>query len=345
MKIAVQNPSFILQNQEKNFNGYNYIFLKKYVSTIYTIDIRKIKAYKQWVAENNLNITVTKNPWKLNKLADVLMCFNGVPYRPFHKPPKGFQGMKVYHVMDYVFFPKKANRSLSKNGVEYVMAYCDHYLNDGFFRQYYPNYTSDKIITVPFGFGERFKEIIPFSERKNKAIAIGSVNPVKDLRGGILVDYQNYHRNEKFSHKLRHEVVVNREKWCDYIDDMLPTYPETKNPNYDPVVELNKYTMFINDAGLMNFPPARTYEGIAAGCVMVAEDLQVWKDLGFINNKNCILFEKGNYDEMIKRIRYYCMHFDLLKDIQKKSMELVTQFSHERIADKLYDDVRKRFVR
>ena len=267
------------------------------------------------------------------------MCFSGVPYKILYKPVSVFNGLKIYHLMDYVFYPDKAYRALKRNGVKYVMAYCDHYANDGFFRKFYEDYTSDKIITVPFGFGNRFNIITPFGERKNKAIALGAVNPVNDQRGGILLAYQEFHNNEPFTHILRRNIVLNRETWNDCIDDMLPTFPETKNPNYDPVKVLNQYTMFINDAGLMNFPPARTYEGIASGCVMVAEDLQIWKDLGFENGKNCILFEKGNYIEMIDKIKYYMSHFNELWEIQKNSIELAQNFTHEKIADRLYIDI------
>lgn len=343
MRIAVQNPSFIFEDQKKNFNGYNYIFLKKYCSVIYSQDPRKYGAYTKWISNNILNIDVTYNPFALNKKVNVLMGFNGVPYRFFYKPLKSFHGIKIYHVMDYVFYPSKANKALEKGNVNYVMGYCDHYSNDKFFRKYYPGYTTERIIKVPFGFGERFKSITPFSERNNKAIALGSVNPVRDQNGGILLEYLNFHKDDEFTHKLRRTIVVNRESWGDCIDDLLPTFPETKNPNYDPVLELNKYTMFVNDAGLMNFPPARTYEGIAAGCVMVAEDLQIWKELGFVGGVNCILFEKGNYQEMINKIRYYQNHFDELQLIQVKSFELAQKYTHEKIADKLYKEIKDIF--
>ena len=88
MRIAVQNPSFIFEDQEKNFNGYNYIFLKKYCSLIYSQDLRKYSAYKKWIRNNDLSIDVTYNPFVLNKRIDVLIGFNGVPYRFFYKPPK-----------------------------------------------------------------------------------------------------------------------------------------------------------------------------------------------------------------------------------------------------------------
>ena len=343
MKIAVQNPSFIFENQAKNFNGYNYIFLKKYCNVIFSQDPRKLNKYKNWIKENSLDIEIVCNTFTLNKKADVLMSFNGVPYRFFYRPPKLFRGMKIYHIMDYVFYPSKANRALGQANVRFIMAYCDHFLNDEFFRKYYSQYTSERIISVPFGYGERFKLVTPFEHRNNKAIALGSVNPIQDKTGGILLEYRYFHKNEDFTHKLRRAIVINRDSWSKYIDDLLPTFPETKNPNYDPVIELNKYTMFINDAGLMNFPPARTYEGIAAGCVMVAEELPIWKDLGFKAGENCILFKKGNYDDMLNKINYYMNHFSELKLLQRKSLELSKKYTHESIADKLYKEVKSRY--
>ena len=343
MRIAVQNPSFIFDNQKKNFNGYNYQFIMKYVEVFYITDFRKLEEYKKWIHDFKREAEIVYSVGELNKKADVLMCFSGVPYSFFYKPPRRFRGLKIYHVMDYVFFPKKAANALNKADVQYIMAYCNHYKHDAFFRQYYSRFTEENIISVPFGYGERFTNNTVFSNRINKVIALGSVNPVNDLKGTILKEYSNYHKNEFFTHKLRRAVVENRDCWSDYIDDLLPTYPETKNPVYDPVEMLNKYSMFLNDAGLMNFPPARTYEGIASGCVMVAEDLGIWKDLGFVDGVNCILFEKGNYKEMIEKISYYQNHENELKNIQYCSLELSQEYSHNVVAEKLYSEVSKRY--
>ena len=343
MKIAIHNPTFFLQNQEKNFCGYNYEFLIRYASVFYVTDLRKIGQYKRKLLEHNRgDIKIVSSMKQLNRYADVLISFNGVPYKILYHPPKKFLGMKIYHVMDYVFEASKSNRALLDAKVDYVMGYCNHYKYCNFFKRYYGDYKG-KIIEVPFGYGKRFQKKESFDKRINKAIALGSVNPVNNVKGNALKEYQEFFSDEEFTHKLRRMIVVHREEWKECIDEMLPTYPETKNPYYNPVEELNKYTMYINDAGLMNFPPARTYEGIACGCVMVAEKLPIWEELGFQDEKNCILFERGNYSDMLKKIKHYIMHKDELKKIQEGTMILATRYSHEEVAARLFANIMERY--
>lgn len=61
-----------------------------------------------------------------------------------------------------------------------------------------------------------------------------------------------------------------------------------RDNSYDAVERMNEYKMFINDEGENNFPQARTYEGIACGCVMVAADSPIYYDWGFVPEVNYI---------------------------------------------------------
>ena len=337
MRIAVQNPYFLLENQEKNFNGYNFVFLKEYADAVYLTGIRGafkiLRAMVKYGISKKIYFTIDS----LNKSADVVVSFNGRPDIPANCPPREFHGMKICHLMDFVFFPRQAEEALEKANVDYVLAYSNHGEQSAFFRQYYTKY-EDSIINVPFGYGDRFVNSIPFDERLNKCIALGSVNPVNDpmCPAGMLDDYKEYFKDTFFTHYLRREVVEHRDEWQSEFSDLLPTWPETKNPHYDPVFELNKYTMFLNDAGLMQFPPARTYEGIACGAVMVAEDLPCFRELGFVEGKNCILFTPGNFAEMVKKIRYYQKNNTRLVYIQNESLKLAKKYTHKAVAAQLY---------
>lgn len=342
MRIAVHNPVYMLQDQKKNFCGYNYEFIIRYASVLFVTDVRRIRLYQDKLKElGRSDIELVTRVSVLNQKADVLVSFSGVPNRLLYRPPKGFKGIKIYHVMDYVFEAGKAAKALKKSQVDYLMGYCDHSKYCRFFQAYYPGYEG-KILSVPFGYGKRFQNNVPFEKRRNKAIALGSVNPVNDGKGNELKEYRQFYATEEFTHKLRRAVVMHRQEWKDCIDDLLPTFPQTKNPDYDPVEKLNAYTMYINDAGLMNFPPARTYEGIACGCVMVAERLPIWEDLGFQEGINCILFQKGDYQDMADQISYYRAHEQELQSLQKESLKLAKRYRHEDVAKRLYADINAR---
>ena len=343
IRIAVHNPIFLLQDQYKNFNGYNYVFTLKYADVLYITDYRNICEYKKKLKElNREDIRIVYTTTALNRMSDIVIGFSGRVDKLLHCCSAHYHGLKIYHVMDYVYCAHKANNKLKKRKVDYVLGYCNHGKHCGFFQKYYSGY-KDKVIAVPFGFGERFKAYKPFNERINKAIALGSVNPINDAKDKSLKEYAAFFDSEEFTHKLRRAVVLHRDEWREYIDDKLPTHPETKNPFYDPVEELNNYTMFINDAGLMNFPPARTYEGIACGCVMVAEDREIYKDLGFVDSVNCILFEPGNYEQMVSKVEFYIKNPQLLINMHDNSVTLSKKYTHGSVASYLYREVMDKY--
>ena len=162
--------------------GITWSFLKKYAGIIYIAKPWQLHKYTKRLEELGMDpemYTFVFSVRKLNKIADALVSFNGRPDLRCYAPPKGFKGLKVWHVMDYIFNAPLANTSLTKGGVDYVMGYTDHGQFCPFFGKYYIRYTG-RVITVPFGYGKRFKCTVPADERVNKVIALEAVNPVND---------------------------------------------------------------------------------------------------------------------------------------------------------------------
>lgn len=340
LRIAVQNPQFIFADQSRNYNGYNYVFFQKYVSVVYRLTMTGSREDEKKLYGKK----IVYSPEELNELADVLICFNGEPYVYGNEPEKDFTGLKIYHAMDFVCRPEKSNKMYEDADVDYLLGYCDHSKYSVFFRKYYPRYEG-RVISVPFGFGDRFLTASKsFRERKNMAVALGAVNPVNDplCPKGVLDEYVEFYKFVEFTHELRWEISKNREKYRGEIDtEYLPEYPVTKNMSCNPVEIMNDFTMFINDLGIMNFPPARTYEGVAAGCVLVGEKSDVYTSLGFVDGVNAILFEPKNYREMIEKIRFYMNNFDKLEVLHDNAKLLLTNFTHEKIADLLYNEIER----
>lgn len=345
MRIVVQNPYEIFSDQNKNFNGYNYKFIEKYCDGIFLY----ARPWKYFQYKNKMKNLGWKKKIYLtcggvNRGADILVCFHGKPYCKPNSPSARCRVVKIFHLMDFAEKTGDLNLAMTKGKVDYLMGYCRHDKHSSFFREYLKSYIG-RVIGVPFGYGERFACRIPFADRVNKCVALGSLNPVDDpcMPKGHMEEYKVFYREHTYSHELRRTIVEHRDEWSEYIECLLPVYPETKNFSYDAVGELNKYTMFINDASIDELPPARTYEGIASGAVMVAEDLPVYRELGFADRENCILFQKGNYREMIEKIKYYMSHREELSQIQEKSLKLAGNYSHEKVADQLYADIEKLF--
>ena len=76
IRIAVHNPVFLLEDQYKNFNGYNYIFTLKYASSIYITDYRKLWRYRKKLLEmNREDIKIIISEAGLNRSCDILVGF------------------------------------------------------------------------------------------------------------------------------------------------------------------------------------------------------------------------------------------------------------------------------
>lgn len=343
MKIAIQNPDFIFSDQNRNFNGFNFSFFKNNVEIIYVTKPIKIALYIFRMIQLKVNIFKYKyifNVKNLNNEAGVLVSFNEPAY--LNTPPSDFKGLKIWHTMDYNICVIKANKVFEGANVNYLIGYNRHDLYCNYYARYYPKYIN-KVIALPFGSGNRFKNLISFENRNHKVIALGSVNPVNDplSKSGTLKEFVKFYGDQIWTHTFRQTIRENLNNLKDIVDSKLPIPPSTKNPSYNPVDELNKYTMFINDEGITNFPPARTYEGIACGCVMVASKNSIYEDLGFVDGINYIAFEKNDLEDFRKKVEYYMTHPDKLKELQKNSLQLAKKYTHKKVAARLYQDIKK----
>jgi hypothetical protein len=340
-KIAVQNPSFIFQDAYANFNGYNLAFLQLYADAIYLTCPWHYLRYRRRLKELGLgHLKCIFSIGTLNHYADMLMHFGGEPHIPYHAPPKRFSGLKIWHALDYVFMANKAAHALQEGGVSYLMGYTSHDVHCDFFRKYYSRFI-DRVIPVPFGFSGRFNNTTPFAKREKKCIALGAVNPVNDplCKPGVLDEYISFYSTHMWTHGFRRQIAENHAKLPPFVESRLPVFPETKNPIYDAVAELNRHLFFINDEGLMNFPPARTYEGIACGSIMVASENKIWQELGFIEGVNYISFQKGNFKDFLEQLRSRMENEDKLKDMQQQSLLLAKEYTHAKVAKRLYEQI------
>jgi hypothetical protein len=349
MRIAVHSPYYAFVDQNTNYNGYDFEFLKQFKPALYFPGWRKVHYLKLWKALKSHGINPGDFQWitslaDLNRKADVLVSFCGRPDLPALAPPKAFNGMKVFHVMDYVFRASAACDSLVKGGVDYVMGYASHDRFCAFFQHYYQPYVG-KVIPVPFGYGKRFEQLTPFSNRINKVIAAGSVNPVEDPAvpdKEELSEYISFYSHERWTHKWRYQLAHSADDLKDVMESVLPVWPETKNWKYDAVGLMNSYKLFANDEGLMAFPPARTYEGVAAGAVMVCSDHPSYTELGFRDGENCIMHKSGDLNDFREKVSHYLNHNDRLAKIAESGRRMVSErYSHSQIAHDLYQKLQR----
>jgi len=345
MRIAIQTPNFLFGDALRSFTGYELEFARRHASVLYLPNWRwaltRGKGYKQLMRRHGFEPEAFQFAFTagdLNQKADVLVNFNYLPHALENVPPRRFHGLKVWHTMDFVFNAPKANKALEAGGVDAVMGYCNHGRHSDFFRAYYPRY-SERVIPVPFGFARRFEYGTSLEQRIPKVVALGSVNPLDEKgipKEADVEAYVSFYSGAKWTHQWRRMLVEHCEEVSALVDSRLPHWPETKNPAYDAVAMLARYALFANDEGLMAFPPARTYEGIAAGCVMVANKHACFGDFGFRDGVNCILHERLSIEHFKEKVAYYLNYPGKLAEIAKAGTEFVRErYSHPVVAQGL----------
>lgn len=353
MRVAIQNPGFLFADQAKNFDGYNFAFLKKYKPALYLTGWRaRISRGFQW-KQALVRAGLRAGDYEfiydvkaLSRTADVLLCFNQAACLPGNVPPREFPGLKVWHVMDFNYRTGECYSALCHGGVDYVMAYAQLDRDCAFFQQYYPGYAG-KVIPVPFGFGERFQKRTPFAERTRKVLAMGAINPVDQGMGldSPLREYAEFYRKEEYSQLWRKLLSENEESLHDVLASFLPKPPATSRPGDDPVVMLNAYAMYANDESICGFPPARTYEGAASGAVMVSAHHPAFTDLGFVDGENCIMHRPLDLAHFRERVLHYLAKPEELERLARNGTTMIRErYTHEAVANRLWQTLYEKWA-
>jgi hypothetical protein len=346
MRVAIQNPGFLFADQTRNFDGYNFAFLRKYKPALYLTGWKaRVSRGLRWrqalvrAGLHPVDFELVYDVKGLSRVADVLLCFSQAACLPPNVPPRGFSGLKVWHVMDFNYRAADCHEALCRGGVDFLMAYARLDRDCAFFQRYYPAYLG-KVIPVPFGFGERFQNRTPFSERTQKVVAMGAINPVdqgSDDPNSPLREYAEFYRTEGYSQLWRKRLAEHEESLRDVLVSFLPKPPAVSRPTDNPVDLLNSYSMYANDESICGFPPARTYEGAAAGAAMVSSNHPAFTDLGFVDGENCIMHRPLDLQHFRERVLYYLERPDALERVARNGTAMVREhYTHPAVAERLY---------
>jgi hypothetical protein len=349
LRVAVQNPHRGALAGPRTLQPWAEAFLRRHQPWIYLTSAAELRSYVAWIRRHGLQALgwkVVMTAAVLNRVADVLVCFNGRPDLPENCPARAFRGMKAAHVMDYASWASRAHAALAAAGVDFVLGYADHGRWDGFFRTLYPAYT-ERVIPVPFAFNARFVNRTPFEERAGKCVALGAVNPVRDplCAAGELDDYAAYFAAEDYAHKFRRMLRDREAALGDVMRSRLPHPPATKDFGYDIVAEYNAYRMFTTCESIMFYPSVKTYEGCATGSVLVCSDHPCFAELGFVDGENCVMHRQLDVDDFHEKVRAWLGRVDELRKVQEAGTELVrTRYCPDAVADRLHTDLVRRWT-
>lgn len=340
MKIVVQNPHLTSDTWASGINDYVVEFLRIFRPAIRITPPHRYIKWIRFLRKKRLPLTgwnYVLSTSELNRY-DVWISFNGTSMILHDEIPAHFSGLKLYHVMDYSFWTNEAAAAFHDAKVDYLLGYARHDQWCDFFKSAFPKYRN-RVVPVPFGFAPRFENNIPFSQRIRKCAALGSVNPVRDPMSDpqSISAYTSFFSNMEWAHPMRQAIRENLGALEDIIENYLPILPATKNLGYDSVEVLNRHQLFVNDDSIMHYPPARTFEGPACGCVMVCSDHPCFEDYGWQDDCNCVRHRFADMKDFERVVRKALRDQGRLVEIHANSVTHIQAFSHKAIANGLHE--------
>lgn len=356
MRIALHNIHLF---PDLKFHGYVLELLRRRkVRVLYFSDhnvvsiartLKKIvrRKYQRFQGIEWREIEFVFSARELCRKADVLLNLN-LMYVPhldseLSTGVSRFDGLKVFHVGDYFWYHPGSEkyRQLQRAGVDHLFGYAMHDRYCNYFQKYFPGY-SGKVWGIPFGFAPRFRSLNPFVERSNKAVALGSVNPLRPLQDPVY-NYRetaDFYPDENWFHKFRRQLVLDKSQLAGVMDSMLPEFPAIKDFKYDLVAKFNEYRMFVTCESIYFFPSAKVFEGPASGTALVCADHDCNREYGFEDGKNCVMFQPYNSDDFRDKVAWYQRNELRLSEIAEQGHRFVTgNYSHENVANKIWETI------
>jgi glycosyltransferase involved in cell wall biosynthesis len=351
MRLAIQNIHQLSGIQHFKLHNYALELVKQgYVDLLFFDDPRSVMTrdflniYNKYSAKDLgiLNTKISFRQKDLNK-CDVLLNFDSTPEQ-FTPAVKQFKGLKIFHAMDYFWYEpfKEKARRLKEYGIDYLMGYNSHDLDDSYFQHYVPDYDG-KCIPVPFGFTDRFNYRKPFSERNHKCAGIGSAQPMALPNVADPINWQERsdffkNKGQEWFHPFRRKLVENKDKLADIMDSYFPDSAPWVEYRTDMAARFNDYKMFVCDESALNWPCAKTFEGPISGCVLVCSDHPCFTRIGFEDGVNCIKHKAMDIDDFRRVVSSALQDSEKLEEISKNGRSFVEKhYSHTKIASKLYE--------
>lgn len=313
--------------------------------------------------KNGINpklIKVLRKPEEIRK-DDIVILYNIC-----HCGLRGMENVKAFKALSMLHFHgrKEEDDDIRKANINCFFNEVNLSETSALFKKYY---SVDKPwIIHPFVFAERFQNIRPFKERKNKCFSTGTIT---------------YKEHEEFlsvygdpcDQPVRKLVKDNPDYFKDTVDcyssDYLEDNPgKTINTKDNAIVKLykklynrthvgkqkkyfsfnmvekfNEYKMCLIGEEILGVPGIGFVEGMACGCAYIGIDSPMYRDLGLIPGRHYIAYD-GTKEGLKAIVEYWQKpeNQDKLEEIAKNGCEYVrANFNGDAVAKKLMDDLRK----
>lgn len=347
MKLVFQNPHWTAETRTSRIHDYTVELLRQRRPAVKITPWTEFARWFRFLLRKDLPLLGWDYVLSDSELRrfDAWVTFCGTHPGQLAAIPREFGGVKFYHVMDYSFWPDEAASAFAERRVDYLLGYARHDLWCPFFQHAFPG-VQGRVLPVPFGYSDRFTCHTPFHTRVPKASIMGAVVPLEKPEAGnpSLAKYYRFFEEIDCAHWTRWNVRRNLDRLESRVANFLPDEGGTRNFAYNSAVEIERHQLFINDASCMHYPPARTYEGMATGSVMLAERIPVYQeDFGLREGVHCLMHRPHDLEDLEAVLSQALIQRDRLTVLHGNAVRRMSHFSHEMIGNYLFNQLEAAF--
>jgi len=244
---------------------------------------------------------------------------------------KTTKALKVIHLTHYGYNASIGSKNTQEANIDLFISENNLSKNSYFFKNYFNWYKKD-VYNLPFVPKKRFKKLNEFINRKNKALATGTLtSPIKDM------DFLFFFRDGQLQ-PMRLEIYKNQHILNDHIDSFIYKFDRKKAGmqkcySFNIVEKYNEYKMFICPEECIDLPGIGFVEGMACGSAFIGKKDPMYENIGLIDRVHYIGYN-GTLDDLTKKIEYYQNHNDELEKIANAGNEFVKlNFNETRVFD------------
>lgn len=305
-------------------------------------------------------IKIIKDPSQLRK-NDIIIAYNVCGGLSSLKDIDCFKALSMLH-----FHGKEGEADQIKNaGIDCLFNEVNLQKSSEIYRRYYD--LDLPWVVHPFVFAERFKNIKPFSERRNKCFSTGTIT--YKTHPEFLEVY-----GDPCDQPARKFVKDNPDFFKDTVDcyssDYLEDNPgKTVNPNDNALVKIykkiynrthigkqkkyfsfnmvekfNDYKMHLLGEEILGVPGIGFVEGMACGSAYIGLDSPMYRDYGLIPGVHYITYD-GTKEGLKATVEYWERPEKQaeLEQIAKRGCEFVREnFKGEKVAENLVNALKER---
>lgn len=328
---------------ENGFEVCNLVTEKGSTATYPLTAFRKFKAYRFWESKyikRVNNLSEIKDFYDISEIrsSDIIITYLIYPYQL--DLIRNITCYKLCFGNHFISTAKKV--SLSECGINGFVNEIDLSQNDFVVANF--DIKTVTSLLLPYSYAERFKSIIPFDDRKNKCLAIGTSSTCKGQSGYTL--FRDYFQTEfiqpmrQFIFEHKNELKETIDSYISYILEDAKRQPQNKYlkkfeailgrsgsrqssyTSFNMVDKFNEYKMFVCPEEIQGMPGIGFVEGMACGLAYIGLDHYMYKCLGLVPGYHYITYD-GTIEDLQRVIRYYMSNNEELKIIALRGSEYV----------------------